>query len=64
MRTPDGVAKREVLVTFRITKSMEAAIERQRGMVERSEYLRRLIARDRPAPAPMDLPKRIVQVDK
>lgn len=62
MRTPDGVAKREVTITFRVTKSMDAAIERQRGTVDRSEYIRRLIARDRPAVTPTA--KRVVQVEK
>lgn len=46
MRTPDGPTARNETISLRVTKSQAAAIDRQRGILSRSEYLRRLVMRD------------------
>lgn len=45
-RTPDGLAPRTVKLSLRVTKSDELALDRQRGDLSRSEYIRALIKRD------------------
>lgn len=46
VRTPDGPVARTENISFRGTKSTKAAIDKQRGKLSKSEYLRRLIAQD------------------
>jgi len=45
-RTPDGPVARSESISFRGTKSTRAAIEKQRGKLSVSEYLRRLVVQD------------------
>ena len=45
-RTPDGPVARSVSKTIRMTPATLAAADRQRGRVDFSEYVRRLIVQD------------------
>lgn len=45
-RPTDGPTARDVKLSLRVTESTSAALDRQRGQLTRSEYVRRLIVRD------------------
>ncbi len=45
---PQGLTARDIVVTTRLTRSEAAQLDRRRGDLARSDYLRRLIRRDNP----------------
>jgi len=51
-RPLDGIAAKDVKVSLRLTKAEAAALDKQRGSLSRTTYLRQLIVKDSPRARP------------